>query len=204
MIMDKDAGPVTQEQETLLGKAYESNERAIEMIGEFLSANRSEDATISYKFEEADTLKLLENVISDFSAEAFKQGIEIVFSRPAEKIPYLKIDQAKIRIVLQNLIDNAIKYSDKGDKIFASVKKDGYFIEFSVKDSGIGIKADDQSKVFDKFFRGENAKQKKTLGTGLGLTTTKAIVEHHGGNIWFESKENQGTSFYFTLPISTT
>jgi signal transduction histidine kinase len=202
MVLDKDAGSITKEQETLLSKAYESNERAITMINEFLSANQSEDATISYKFEEADILKLLEDVISDFSAEAFKEGIEIRLSTPSEKIPYLKIDPPKVRIIFQNLIDNAIKYSDRGGEVSISMRRDDGFMEFKVEDQGIGIATGAQSRIFEKFFRGENAKKKKSIGTGLGLTTTKSIVEKHGGKIWFESKEGEGSAFYFTLPIT--
>ena len=202
MLLDKDAGAITLEQETLLKKAYESNERSIEMIGEFLSANQNEDAIISYKFEEADILKLLESVVSDFNPAAYKLGVEISFIRPAEKIPYLKIDEPKIRIVFQNLIDNAIKYSKKESKIYITARLDGNFAEFSIKDSGMGVAPEDQKNIFTKFFRSTDAKKIKTVGTGLGLTMTKEIIEKHGGKIWFTSEgAGKGTTFFFALPI---
>jgi signal transduction histidine kinase len=202
MMIDKDTGPVNDEQLDLLKKAFERNERNIDLIGEFISANQSEDATISYKFAPADALLLLESVISDFSAAAFKLGVNVSYKKPTKGISRLKMDEAKIRVVFSNLIDNAIKYSKKGGAVDIAVRPDGNFVEFSVKDSGIGIRPEDKDKIFSKFFRSQDAKMIKTVGTGLGITTIKEIVEKHGGKVWFTSLgADQGTTFYFTLPI---
>jgi len=203
MFLDKDIGEVTKEQESFLKKAYESNQIMIDAVNEMLLINKDEDATISYKFEKANVIKLIESVVFEFIGESHKLGIEIIFLKPTEEIPELNIDLYKIRVVLQNLIENAIKYSHDGDKIFISIENKGSEIEFSVKDTGIGIKTEDQDRIFNKFFRAENAKEKKIVGTGLGLVTTKSIVEKHGGKIWFKSQENHGSTFYFTLPVST-
>ena len=202
MLVDGDVGVVSQEQKELLQKAYDSNERSIEMISEFLAANQSEDATLSFKFEQADVVKLLESVISYTTPAAEKQGIKILYSAPKNKIPELKIDEPKIRIVFQNLIDNAIKYSNKGGQVQINVNSKDKFVEFSVKDSGIGIKTEDQNKIFTKFFRTDNAKKKREVGTGLGLPIIKLFAEKHGGKTWFSSDGlGTGTTFYFTLPI---
>ncbi|HEY4714895.1 MAG TPA: HAMP domain-containing sensor histidine kinase [Candidatus Paceibacterota bacterium] len=202
MLLDRDAGVINEEQETLLKKAYESNERSIEMISEFLAANQSEDATLSFKFEKADALALMESVISDLTPAAKKQGIKIIYAAPKNKIPELKIDQPKIRIVLQNLIDNAIKYSERGGQVQITINSDAKFVEFSVKDSGIGIRDEDKDKIFTKFFRTENAKKKREVGTGLGLPIIKLFVEKHGGKVWFSSEGvGRGSTFYFTLPL---
>lgn len=202
MFLDRDLGSITAEQENLMQKAYNNNERLIGLVNDMLSQNRAEDASISYKFEETDIVKLIEEIVFEFIGESYKLGIEVIFLRPEEDIPPLKIDPGKIRVVFQNLIENAIKYSDKGGRVFISLKKRPDEIEFSVKDTGIGIKEEDKEKIFGKFFRGTNARQKQTSGTGLGLSSTKAIIERHGGKIWFESREKEGSTFYFTLPLS--
>lgn len=204
MFLDRDLGEITSEQESFLKKAYESNERMIKLVSETLTASKLEDATITYKFERSDIIKLLEDVIFEFTGESHKQGIDIIFLKPSEIIPEINIDPSKIRVVLQNLIENAIKYSNKGDKIFISIHPKSDQIEFSVRDTGIGIKKEDEDKIFSKFFRAENAKEKAVIGSGLGLMVTKKIVEHHGGKIWFENNENGGVTFYFTLLVSTT
>ena len=101
------------------------------------------------------------------------------------------------------MIENSIKYSDQNDKIIISLRynKEENYIEFSVHDSGIGIKEEDQKNIFNKFFRAKNATEKDMVGSGLGLFTTKSIVEKHKGKIWFESIPNSGTTFFVKLPI---
>ncbi len=201
MFLDKDLGQITTEQENFLGKAYDGNERLIETVNEMISVNKTEDADIGYKFEEVDTISLIESVIFEFIGESYKQGIEVIFLKPQDPLPLLKIDSGKIRVVFENLIENAIKYSEKSDRVFISINQKDNDVIFSVKDTGIGIREEDKDKIFSKFFRGENAMQKKTSGTGLGLMTTKDIIQKHGGKIWFESNENKGVTFYFTLPL---
>lgn len=201
MFLDRDLGEITADQESFLKKAYESNERMIKLVSETLSASHLEDATITYKFEQSDIIKLVEDVVFEFTGESHKQDIEIIFIKPTEVIPEISIDPSKIRVVMQNLVENAIKYSNKGDKIFISIRLKAGEIEFSVRDTGIGIKKEDEDKIFSKFFRAENAKEKAGIGSGLGLMVTKKIVEHHKGKIWFENNENGGVTFYFTLPV---
>jgi len=110
-------------------------------------------------------------------------------------------DPNQLRIVFQNLISNAVKYTPKGGKVECSIKKqDDYFL-FSVQDNGIGIPRDQQKRIFEKLFRAENAFSHQPDGNGLGLYAAKATIENLGGKIWFESKEGQGTTFFVTIPI---
>ncbi len=106
-----------------------------------------------------------------------------------------------MRIVIQNFLDNAIRYSPEGGKISISLNSDGKNIQFKMQDFGMGIPKNQQDKIFTKFFRGDNAVRVNTVGSGLGLFLAENIIEAHSGKIWFESEENKGTSFYFTLPI---
>jgi signal transduction histidine kinase len=126
----------------------------------------------------------------------------MILLKPPEEIPNVKADKEKIRIVVQNLLENSIKYSNDESKIFITVgKMDDNFVEISIKDTGIGISKTGQTKVFDKFYRDDNAQKKEAVGSGIGLYTSKKIVEKHGGKIWFETAENQGSTFFFTIPI---
>jgi signal transduction histidine kinase len=204
MFIDKDLGNITTEQESFIGKAYDSNERMIALVNDLLTLNHSEDCSLQFKFESVDILPLVEQTIFEFSGETHKKNVELIFLKPASQIPHLDCDKEMIRVVLQNLIENAIKYSLPNDKVFLSLKysEEAKNIELSVHDTGIGINKEDEPSIFSKFFRAANAVQKDGIGSGLGLFTTKYIVEQHKGKIWFESKPGSGTTFFVALPVS--
>ncbi|HNW71528.1 MAG TPA: HAMP domain-containing sensor histidine kinase [Candidatus Paceibacterota bacterium] len=201
MFLDGDLGELTAEQENLMKRAYEDNVRAIEIVSELLLANKTEDTEEKkYNLEEFDIIELINDSIFDFSGETYSHEEEIIFLKPETKFPMIYADKEKIRIVLQNLIENAIKYSNKKGKIFIAIKEENGFAEVSIKDTGIGISEEGKAKIFERFYRDPEAKKKEATGTGIGLFTTKKIIENHNGKIWFESKQNQGTTFFFTIP----
>lgn len=200
MFIDGDIGAISTEQKTFIKKAFESNERMISLVNEMLSVNHADDISLKYNPEEVDIVNLVESVLFDFVGESFKKNIQVIFLKGEAKLPKAFVDPYKARVVLQNLVDNAIKYSNFGSKIFVSIELKNKNIQIAVKDNGIGIPEKDQPKIFEKFFRSENAKQKSEIGSGLGLTTARNIVARWEGKIWFESKENGGSNFYFTLP----
>jgi len=203
MFIDKDLGSITTEQQSFIEKAYDSNERMITLVNDLLTLNRSEDCSLQFKFENVDILNLIEQTIFEFSGEAHKKNIELIFLKQNSQIPNLSCDKEMIRVVLQNLVENAIKYSLPNDKVILSLKYniEAKNIEISVHDTGIGINKADESSIFKKFFRAPNAIEKDNVGSGLGLFTTKYIVEQHKGKIWFESSSNSGTTFFVTLPM---
>jgi signal transduction histidine kinase len=203
MFLDGDLGSLTAEQENLMQKAYESNDRAIGVITELLLVNKQEEIVEKkYVFTEIDMMELIDSSKFDFSGEAHNRGIEIIFLKPKTKIPPVHADREKIRVVLQNLLENAIKYSNMHGKIFITLTKKGDFVQVSIKDTGVGISEEGKIKIFEKFFRDKEAKIKEITGSGIGLFTSKRIVGNHGGKIWFESREKEGTTFLFTTPIS--
>jgi len=112
----------------------------------------------------------------------------------------LNVDEDKIRQVLQNLLSNAVKYSHENGQVEIGYHVDGSSAVLSVRDQGLGIPANQQSRIFEKFFRANNVQTHETDGTGLGLYIAKAIAEGHGGKVWFESKENVGATFSLALP----
>jgi K+-sensing histidine kinase KdpD len=118
-----------------------------------------------------------------------------------DEIPPVSIDDSRIGEVLTNLVENAVKFSDDNTNITVAARRDGKEVIVSVTDEGIGIHAELQQKIFERFFQGEGRKTGRRKGTGLGLAICKGIVEAHGGNIWVESQPGRGAKFNFTLPV---
>lgn len=201
MFLDKDFGELTPEQTDFMKRASDSNERMLALVNEMLSLNHADTTSLTYNFEEVDMVKLIDETLFDFSSEAFKKGIETIFLKPENTIKQITCDKEKVRVVIQNLIENAIKYSNTGDKVLISIHANENEVEISVKDTGIGIPLSEQEQIFGKFYRATNAKAKDSIGSGLGLYTTKHIIEKHGGKIDFKSTESEGTTFTFSLPL---
>lgn len=203
MFVDKDLGSITSEQQGFIEKALESNERMITLINDLLTLNHADDATIPFNFKEVDLVELLDQTVFEFYGETHKKDIDLIFLKPSTDLPRVNCDLEMIRVVFQNLIENAIKYSKPDDKVVISLKynNEEKNVEISVHDTGIGINASDQSKIFEKFFRADNAVAKDHIGSGLGLFTTRNIIERHKGKIWFQSSPESGTTFFVALPI---
>ena len=201
MLLDGDLGEITPEQREFVEKTYRSNERMINLINDLLNVTRIEEGRYLYKPVPTDIVPLVKSVVDAYKEEAKKKKLKLEFKKPAKKLPKIIIDAEKITLAIQNLIDNAIRYTPPQGKVAVSLRPGKKEIEFLVKDTGVGIPGEQQDRIFTKFFRGANAIRMETEGSGLGLFITKNIIEAHGGKIWFESKENQGTTFYFTLPI---
>ncbi len=200
MILDGDLGPLLKTQKEYLEKAYTSNERMINLINDLLNVSRIEEGRFLYRLEPADLRKIIEDILNTYKKEIQKKKLEVSFRKP-RKFPSILLDKEKIGIAVQNLIENAIRYTPEKGKIILSLKKKNKEIEFFVKDTGIGIPKEQQARIFSKFFRAKNAVKMEPNGSGLGLFVTKKIIEAHGGKIWFESEEGKGTTFYFTLPL---
>jgi two-component system NtrC family sensor kinase len=118
----------------------------------------------------------------------------------AESLPALRANPVRLRQVLDNVVGNAIKYSNKNGEVKVSIKSEGDQVILQVSDNGPGIPAQDQAHIFDKFYRGKN--MDKQQGSGLGLAIVKSIVDAHQGRIWVESTVGQGSSFFIVLPVN--
>lgn len=201
IILDEEVGKINSlEQKDMLEKAYDSNERMIELVNDLLDVTRIEEGRFGYSWSYGQIEDIIQEVVDESGPRVKKAGLEIFYSNPFKALPKIKMDPSKIRLVLSNLLDNAIKYTLKGE-IGISVGYKNLEITINIKDTGIGIPAIEKPKVFTKFFRASNAAVFQSHGTGLGLFIVKSIVEKHGGKIWFESEENQGSKFSFSLPV---
>ena len=200
MILDGDAGEINEEQRELLEQTYISNERMIRLINDLLDVSRIEEGRLLYDQEDARIEDVLDSVIE--ASQEMLRNKNMVLEVNKKETPKVKIDKEKKGVVIQNLLENAIKYTEQGGKIKITLDNDEKNVIFKIEDSGVGIPKSQQDRIFTKFFRAENVTRMETNGTGLGLYTTKNIVQAHKGQIWFESEENKGTTFYFTIPIN--
>lgn len=201
MLIDGELGPLTLEQKDYLTKVYLSNEKMIRLINDLLNVSRIEEGKFLNKPQKADLVAVIEKAISLWKGAAERKGLSLVFEKPKIKKAKTNLDEDKISLVLQNLVDNAISYTEQGTVIIkAEYLKPNHEFKITVADTGIGIPKAQQEKVFTRFFRAGNAIKVDTEGTGLGLFIAKNIVQLHNGKIWFHSEEGKGTTFYFTLP----
>ena len=201
MLLDEDLGEITKEQREFIEKIYESNEKMIRLINDLLDVTRIEEGRYLYRPVLASLENEVQFVVNSYKEEIEKRKLKLEFKEPKKKLPQVMLDVEKMRLAIQNLLDNAIRYTHSGGQVTISLKGDKNKVEFRISDTGIGIPKDQQKRVFTKFFRGANAVKIETGGTGLGLYITKNIIEAHDGKIWFESEENVGTTFHFSLPL---
>lgn len=173
--------------------------RMVKLVNDLLDVARIDQGAMILKKQKVDINKITKRAIDNFLLSAKAHNIQIVFS--PQKIPNVMGDEGRIKLVIENLLDNAIKYISDHGKIKISTEKEDGFIIFSIVDNGVGIPDDQQSRIFNKFFRSDNAVKYQTEGTGLGLYIAKNIIEQSKGKIWFTSKEGVGTAFHFSLPI---
>jgi two-component system, OmpR family, phosphate regulon sensor histidine kinase PhoR len=201
MLLEGDLGDLSEEQKNLVQKAYDSNERMVSLINDLLNVSRIEEGRYLYKPSYISFNDIIDPLIEIYQSELKRRSIDFEIKIPKEKLPKVVVDTEKITLVIQNLLDNAMKYTDQGGKVFFSVDVKEKEIEVMVKDTGVGIPQDQQKRLFSKFFRAANVVRMETEGSGLGLFICKNVINSHKGRIWFESKEKQGSTFYFSLPI---
>jgi signal transduction histidine kinase len=147
--------------------------------------------------------KIIEDVFTKFEPSAQKNNVKLIFYRPNFKLESFVMDPMRVKLVLEILVDNAIKYNVKNGEVrvkIASISNKP-FVGISVEDTGMGIDSEDISKLFTKFFRAEKIMKEQTSGIGLGLYLAKNIIERHGGKILVQSVAGRGSTFIFTLPL---
>jgi signal transduction histidine kinase len=200
MLLKGDLGPLTDEQKTFLMKAYESNDRMVALLGEMLISDQIESGKIQTSGMTSLLPELPENLLLELQLLADKKHIALRFEHPAASYAPVSIDPRHLRAVLQNLLENAIKYSKEGSEVKMHIDQVGLKTTFIISDSGIGIPLDAQKSIFTRFFRASNAVKMETDGSGLGLFIVKSILEKNGGTITFKSEEGKGTAFTLELP----
>jgi len=191
---------LTQRQIEYLKDIQENTSRMIRLVNDLLDVSRIETGRMVVGEQEVDLKDTVETVIKELNCFALAQNTKLIL-KVDDKIKKIKNDPVRIKMVMQNFIDNAIKYiGDKKGEIVISLENREKNVFFSVKDNGLGIPQEERKKIFEKFYRGDNIAKRQTIGTGLGLYIAKAVIDNSKGKIGFNSKEGAGSTFWFTLP----
>ncbi len=190
-------GTLTPQQHDFLGKIQSSVQHITTLVNDLLDLGRLE-AGFDTRRERVDLENVLNYTLDTFDAQVKKRKIKLVV-KVAENLPPLRANPIRIRQMLDNLIGNAIKYVPEAGRVFIGIYQESQQIILEVKDSGPGIPPNEQSRIFEKFYRASNVPD-SAIGSGLGLAIVKSIVESHQGRVWVESDLNEGTSFFVVLP----
>ena len=202
MLLDYDPRLRPDEKEQYLASIDGATDRLTELVDCLLDMSRLEAGLLKLEKDSTSVSELLEKSVAEARLRA--PGHEIVLDL-RKRLPIVIIDARRIRQVVDNILDNAIKYSEKGTKILVQARRTGAELLVSVGDQGIGIPPEEVERVFDRMYRVEQrlASEPEIGGVGLGLAICKGLVEAHGGRIWVDSKVGRGSIFHFTLPIDT-
>ncbi|TAN32653.1 sensor histidine kinase [Patescibacteria group bacterium] len=199
LVMDGAYGKPTAGIRKVMGDIDTSNEHLVKLIDEFLDISRIEQGRAKYNFVGADMVKIVGGIVNELQEKAKAKKLRLTWDPDGVK-EKICVDEEKIRHVIFNFVDNAIKYSDKG-AIQVLLERDDGGLTVRVRDSGIGFGKIDEASFFQKFYRGENVKAKNVTGTGLGLYVCRKFIEAHGGRIWAASQGlGAGSEFGFWVP----
>lgn len=176
-----------------------SGQQLVNIINDIIDISKIEAGEVAVSEKSINVPKLLNEVCLTFKIQSETKGIKLYNANPEEEL-FIISDETKIRQIVTNLIGNALKFTFEGE-IVVGFENKGAYLQFYVKDSGIGIPPEFHQSVFERFRQVEASLTKKAGGTGLGLSISKALVTILGGNIWLESIQNKGTTFFFTIPV---
>lgn len=211
ILLDGDAGILTEDQRKYLTLIELSNQRAIDLVRSLLNVSRLDLGTFSVSPEEVSLVALLSEATTSLQSEISKKKIQVIVDNE-DKIKNIQADKHLCLIVLKNLLSNAVFFSKEEGEVHVSLEFAAKKLEIAemripedsillrVTDNGIGIPEADQSKISSKMFRASNVKDSDGTGSGLGLYITKSIIEYVGGKFWFTSQEGKCSTFYVTFP----
>lgn len=186
-------------QKELLAEIYNANDRMSRLVNDLLDVARIDQGRLPLMPEEFSLEQVARDVVKSNDVLATTRNVDVSINSFG-KAPLVWGDKRRMTVVMDNLISNAIKYiSDKG-KVDVAITPERNRITVCIKDTGVGIPKNQQRHIFEKFFRSDNAIKNQTEGTGLGLYIAKNIIKQSGGDLWFNSEENVGSTFCFYLP----
>lgn len=211
LLLEGSYGKLDPTQEDVLNKVYTSNDRLVNLVEDLLNISRIESGRMEFKFAPWQVADICQEVIDTFVLKAKDHNLYLEYKKPQTPLPEILIDGGKVREVISNMVDNAVKYTPKGgvtlkvEKVFGDVQKvagEVGAIRVTVSDTGIGIPQEELPYLFSKFSRGKDTSRLNTGGTGLGLYVGQQMIEQNGGRIWAESDgANLGSRFIIELPV---
>lgn len=200
MLRDKTAVKSEIEREECLEEIGRANEKMINLINALATVFKIESGALMVNLEPTDLSKIGDEAVSQLMPQIREKKIKLEKKYDPD-LPTINADSKLTCLIIQNLLSNAVKYTPEGGKVDFVIQKRKTDALIKVSDTGCGIPEEQQSKIFTKFFRADNVTQ-ETEGAGLGLYIVKSIIERFGGEIRFESKENKGTNFYVSIPLT--
>ena len=192
-------GALNEKQKEAVSIVIRNADHLDRIIVDFLEISRIEAARLKFLFEKVSLNKSVQELLSVMKGFMPEKKIKII--NKISKLPVIEVDAERVNQVLRNLINNAIKFSKDNGIVEVTAKVEQNHLLFSVKDQGIGMKDEDQRRVFEPFYQAEQTMYRKKGGTGLGLAICRGIVESQNGKIWLDSEVGKGTVFYFTVPF---
>lgn len=203
LILEGAYGHNADKTQDALNKIFMANERLIQLVEDMLNLTRIESGRLEYKMENGVHLEDIVNEIKDvFTLRAQEKQLEFIIAFPDKPLPTITADRMKLREVISNVVDNAMKYTEKGF-VRVSAEDRGTFVRIIVEDSGMGISQESLKTLFTKFSRGTDSTKTYTDGTGLGLYVGKNLIESQGGRIYAESDgAGKGTRFIIEMPVT--
>jgi signal transduction histidine kinase len=201
MVQEEDFGKVAPKQKPIIDILRQSSDRLIDLIRNLLDVSRIESGRLELSLESLDLVAVARDLVTELTPNAERKDLVLEFHAPEGKVTHVVADAQRLRQVLLNILDNAIKYTDKG-RIDVRVVREENALIYSVQDTGKGIAPDELGHLFTKFTRVGGAERYHTEGTGLGLYVAQQIVREHHGDIWAESAgRSHGATFFVKLPV---
>ncbi len=205
-LQSEEMGALSQEQKESVAQVVVSTGRMIRLVNDLLDVSRLESGRLSIRPVPTDIAAILTDVAEEHNVLAREKKCTVHMHLPAQTLPPISIDPMLIRQVVVNILSNAIKYSCSADHqpaVDVTLSQDGeLYYRVEIRDNGMGIGKKDEDRIFQRFFRADNAVKQQTEGSGLGLYIAKLIIEESGGMISFSSTEGSGSVFWFLLPIA--
>lgn len=202
--LEKDFGQISPELEEQIKNSSISIDKLVDIIRDILDVSQLEERRYELKLTKFNTEDLIKEIIKSAGPDIKHGGLKVSIKKPKGPLPQVTTDRKKLHMALENIIDNAIKYTKEGGSVTVSLeieKKQKKSIIISVADSGIGMSKGDLKHLFTKFYRSEGAIRVRPNGSGLGLFIAKEIISLINGKIWAESEENKGSIFHVMLPL---
>jgi signal transduction histidine kinase len=194
---------LTEGQRQMVVDAMNKSKDLVAIVGMLLDISSIESGKHKYNFQPLSLPDLVALVTNDFKHLSDECGIHLVYDIPQQGLPDVRADHEQIKWVLNNLIENAIRYTPKGGTVNVSITTAPKRVQVRVRDTGIGIAAKDRNNIFERFYRADNAVAKENKGNGLGLYIARTIATDHGGDLNFTANEGSpGTTFTLSLPFA--
>jgi len=200
LLQDERIGPVNAEQARILDAMKQEIRRLLRIVSELLELSRAEVGAELMHMLPVAPENIVDAAVTPTMLQADQKHVYLNIDLP-ENLPLVKADESKVAWVLINLLSNAIRFTPSGGNVTLKITGNDGAVEFSVRDTGVGIEPQNLSRIFDKFFQASTKQAEHHTGVGLGLAISKEIIEAHGGKIWAESEYGKGSTFRFYLNI---